>query len=137
MTNLPQLIDFIKKTGDKCVILDEFGNPFGVLMTLGDYEKLFFGKLEVIGLTEEELLAKINRDIAVWKENQKVQDLVIDQYEFSKDLGEYSNYNGSLENDYINNSSNFLENNSESRFNKEKDEKDEKEEDQYYFEPVE
>lgn len=72
-----KVIDLIKKTGDKCIVLDEEGEPVYVLMTFGDYQALVFGKSapEVAGLTENELLEKINRDIAAWKAAQQVESL--------------------------------------------------------------
>ncbi|MFH0819639.1 MAG: hypothetical protein V1892_01265 [bacterium] len=66
---LKQIIDLIKKTGDRLVILDQKGAGF-VMMDVNDYEKLILAKSEVKDLTEDELLDKINRDIAIWKANQ-------------------------------------------------------------------
>lgn len=66
---LKQIIDLIKKTGDRLVILDQKGAGF-VMMDVKDYEKLILAKSEVKDLTEDELLDKINRDIAIWKANQ-------------------------------------------------------------------
>lgn len=48
-------------------------NPF-VVMSLDDYEKIIVNKSEVRGLTEDELLDKINRDIAIWKSEQNDQN---------------------------------------------------------------
>jgi hypothetical protein len=36
-------------------------------MSLADYEKMVFGKSPVKGLTEDELLDRLNQDIAVWQ----------------------------------------------------------------------
>lgn len=66
---LKQIIDLIKKTGDRLVILDQKGAGF-VMMDVKDYEKLILAKSEVKDLTEAELLDKMNRDIAIWKANQ-------------------------------------------------------------------
>ncbi|MBU4332680.1 type II toxin-antitoxin system Phd/YefM family antitoxin [Patescibacteria group bacterium] len=67
---LQQITDLIEKTGDKAIVLKE-NKPAYVLMTLKDYERLILGKYEVKGLTEEELLDKINREIAVWRSGQE------------------------------------------------------------------
>jgi len=76
---LQQVIDLIEKTGDKAIVLD--GNkPAYVLMGLGDYERLILGKSEVQGLTEDELLDKINREIAVWKSEQEKIKEIEDEY---------------------------------------------------------
>lgn len=67
---LEKLIELINKTGDRCIILDHHGNPAFVLVPFKDYENL--GKSEEIaGLTEEELLNKINHDIAFWRSTQE------------------------------------------------------------------
>jgi hypothetical protein len=65
---LQKAIDLVKKTGDRLIVFDkaESNNPY-VVMSLDDYEKLVVGKSEVRGLTEGELIDKINRDIAIWK----------------------------------------------------------------------
>lgn len=84
-------------------------------MAISDYEQLIFGKSGVAGLTEDELLAKINREIAIWKDTQKIQEIPVDQYDFSQDLGEFNDFEP-LE-DFDDDESN--------------------DEDHYYFEPVE
>lgn len=121
MPNFQKLVNLLKKTGDKAVILDESGEPGYVIMTVADYEDLILGKSGVSGLTEVELLDKINRDIAIWKDNQELRELSVDQYNFAKDLGDYLP-EGNL--------SNFSDNDSNSVPNI-------IDEDRYYFEPVE
>ena len=68
---LQKAINLAKKTGDKLVVFDSSKpeNVF-VVMSLKDYENLVLGKSEVRGLTEDGLLDKINRDIAIWKSDQ-------------------------------------------------------------------
>ncbi|MFA5047911.1 MAG: hypothetical protein WC516_02610 [Patescibacteria group bacterium] len=120
MENLKKIVNLLKKTGDKAIILDENGDPSYVIMTLGDYEGLILGKAEVKGLTEDELLDKINRDIAIWQDNQKQRELPIDQYDFSLNLEDYyRRETGAVSERIIANES------------------DENEEDRYYFEPIE
>lgn len=85
---LKNVIAFIKKTGDKCVILDENGQDAYVIMPLSMYEdgnaypatqtakKSLKQEPKVDDdLTGPELLNKINRDIAVWK---SIQDTPFD-----------------------------------------------------------
>ena len=69
--HLQKAISLAKKTGDKLVVFDSAKpeNMF-VIMSLKDYENLILGKSEVRGLTEDGLLDKINRDIAIWKSDQ-------------------------------------------------------------------
>jgi len=68
---LQKAINLAKKTGDKLIVFDSSKpeNVF-VVLSLKDYENLVLGKSEVRGLTEDELLDKINRDIAIWKSDQ-------------------------------------------------------------------
>lgn len=69
---LQRAINLVKKTGDKLLIFDRTAgnNEIFAVMSLDDYENLALNRSEVRGLTEEELLDKINRDIAIWKSEQ-------------------------------------------------------------------
>ncbi len=68
---LERFINLIAKTGDKLVVYDRHQpeNSF-VISSLGDYERLLIEAQGVKGLTEDELIDKINRDIALWKSGQ-------------------------------------------------------------------
>jgi hypothetical protein len=70
---LTKAIALSKKTGDRLIVYDasQKDNIY-VVMSLDEYEKMVIGKSEVRGLTEDELLDKINRDIAIWKSDQFV-----------------------------------------------------------------
>lgn len=72
---LQKAINLVKKTGDKLIVYDSSkpDNTF-VILALKDYENLVLGKSEVRGLTEDELLDKINRDIAIWKSEQNLDN---------------------------------------------------------------
>lgn len=72
---LQKAINLAKKTGDKLIVFDS-SRPDNVFMVLSlkDYENLVLGKSEVRGLTEDGLLDKINRDIAIWKSDQAEAD---------------------------------------------------------------
>lgn len=71
-TQLQKAIDLVKKTGDRLLVFDsaKSDNVYAI-MNLKDYENLVLGKSEVRGLTEDELLDKINRDIAIWKSEKE------------------------------------------------------------------
>ena len=71
---LKKIIQLVKKTGDNCIILDHEGNPAYVIMDFDRYENLALGQAEVSKLSENELVNKINRDVAEWKSNQEVED---------------------------------------------------------------
>lgn len=79
MSNYKQIdkvLDLAAKTGDKVIVLSDHHEPY-VVMTINEYEALLHGPSSVKNLSEDELLSKINRDIAVWKASQD-------------DLGDYS-----------------------------------------------
>ena len=150
MSQLQRVINLIKKTGDKAIILDENGEPNYAIMTISDYESLILGKSEVRGLTEEELLAKINREITIWKEDSEREQMPIDQYNFLEDLGNFRRFYDDLEEndgfepisevirdmDFANNDGN-LEENGFIFTDEDEDGLDDEEEDRFYFEPVE
>lgn len=119
--NLEKIVNLIKKTGDKAIVLDSEGEPNYVIMTLGDYENLILGRCDVRGLSESEMLEKINRDIAVWKDSQESLNVSLDQYDFSKDLGVFDEIEAPMN----------------SKIYDETDNMEEEAEDHYYFEPVE
>lgn len=65
-------LDLAKKTGDRIIVFDNNSGKESVyvVMNLDEYEKMIVGNSEVANLTEEELLDRINRDIAIWKSQQ-------------------------------------------------------------------
>ena len=74
-SQLQKAIDLVKKTGDRIIVFDSVkSDNVYVIMNIKDYENLILGKSEVRGLTEDELLDKINRDIAIWKSEKEFSD---------------------------------------------------------------
>ena len=72
---LQKAIKLAKKTGDRLIVFDPSNTNLAyVVMTLEEYERLVVKKSEVKDLTEDELLDKINRDIAIWKSEQDFSD---------------------------------------------------------------
>ena len=69
------VIKFIQKTNDKCIVLDKNGDIAYVVLSYDEYQKLIENVSGVQNLTEDELLDKINRDIAIWKSAQDDEDL--------------------------------------------------------------
>jgi hypothetical protein len=68
---LEKAIKIAKKTGDKLIIFDNIRSDSAfVVMSLDAYEKVAINRSDVRGLTEDQLLDKINRDIAIWKSDQ-------------------------------------------------------------------
>lgn len=73
---LQKAINLAKKTGDRLIVFDSSRpNDVYVVMSLKDYENLVLGRSEVRNLTEDELLDRINRDIAIWKSEQDFEEL--------------------------------------------------------------
>lgn len=70
---MEKVLDLAAKTGDKVIVLSDSHEPY-VVMTIKEYEALLHSPSSVKGLSEDELLNKINRDIAVWKASQENLD---------------------------------------------------------------
>jgi len=83
MKNLKRILDLIKKTGDKYIFEDDNGDTFAVL-ALEDYENYIFRNNQLKNLSEDELLNKINKDIAIWKASQ--EDKIVDLAPSGQDL---------------------------------------------------
>jgi len=78
-----RIIRLIKKTGDKMVFFDsqQPENSF-VIFSLEAYERELDNKVpkreisvQTLGLTEDDLTDKMNRDLAEWKNNENSQHL--------------------------------------------------------------
>jgi len=104
---LQKAINLAKKTGDRVIVVDSAKpEEVFVVMSLDEYEKLVIGKSEVRNLTEDELLDKINRDIAIWKSENETVDIQQDKYsdedkvDFDDDMYYYDepNLGGLVEN---------------------------------------
>jgi len=67
---MEKIIELVKKTGDTFVVVDQNGQPNYVVLNFDSYERLVDKKPELADLTEQELLEKINRDVASWKDSQ-------------------------------------------------------------------
>lgn len=72
---LQKAINLARKTGDRLIIFD-YSRPSDayVVMSLDEYERLVMKRSEVHNLTEEELIDKINRDVAIWKSENESDD---------------------------------------------------------------
>ncbi len=65
-----KILDLVKKTGDKIVVMPEFAAPF-VVVPFEQYESLLTDRIDYGEMSEEEILHKVNRDIALWKQSQR------------------------------------------------------------------
>lgn len=79
--NLEQVLELAAKTGDRVVVVSDTHEPF-VILAFKEYQALMSHNTNLQELTEQELLEKINRDIAVWKASQEdfSTDYNLDQF---------------------------------------------------------
>ncbi len=71
--DISRIQHIINKTGDKIILpTGEPGNEL-IVMNLREYENLISDNQHIENLTEEELLDKINRDMAIWKQSRQDQ----------------------------------------------------------------
>lgn len=66
-SQINRVVRLVRRTGDKAIIMDNESDAVMMLMDLGAYEKILERSQGVEKLTEEELMEKINRDVAVWR----------------------------------------------------------------------
>jgi hypothetical protein len=74
-----ELKDLIRDVGGKFIIAEN-GKASYVAMSLKEFQKSIASKESLQALTEEELVDKINNDIAMWRESQESgeEDLIND-----------------------------------------------------------
>lgn len=75
MKDLKKILELLRKTGDRYLFEDENGEIY-VLLSAKDYENLIFKHSDIKDFSEEELLNKINKDIAIWKATQEDEKLL-------------------------------------------------------------
>ncbi|MDI6777871.1 MAG: hypothetical protein QMD77_01660 [Patescibacteria group bacterium] len=68
-----ELKELIRDVGGKFIIAEN-GKARYVVMSFNEFQKSVSGRKPVQTLTEEELVDKINADIALWRENQASED---------------------------------------------------------------
>ena len=115
---MDKVLSLVAKTGDKVIVVSEAQEPY-VIMTFSEYDRLLLGNSGVNNLTEEELLNKINKDIAIWKSVQVNSDYDLDEFKVD-DLDKISTPNKKNEEKSVKNLDNT----------------DSEEEDKYYIEPI-
>lgn len=75
-----KLKEALELLGGKAILNDE--NQYYVLLTLKEFRKLKQEGIE--GLTKQELVDKINNDIAIWKVSQEDQEMAIKMEELEE-----------------------------------------------------
>ena len=75
-SQLNRVLSLVRRTGDRMIIMDNESDSVMVLMDLDAYEKMLGTDPEsLVDLSEEQMLEKINRDIAKWRSyNDKNED---------------------------------------------------------------
>jgi len=72
-----RIIKLAKRTGDRIIVFDsENPEEAYAVMNIDEYERIFEKTNDIRDLTEDELLDKINRDIALWKNEQNDDEKV-------------------------------------------------------------
>lgn len=74
INQLKKALDLVRRTGDKLMVADSSGDEAYMVMDLDSYERILDQKAEARPLTEEQLIDKINRDVALWKAEQEAAE---------------------------------------------------------------
>ncbi len=69
-----KLLSLIRKTGDRGIIADNNSDELFVIMDSENYERFLDHTKSTKGLNEEEMMNKINRDIALWRRQNQDTD---------------------------------------------------------------
>jgi PHD/YefM family antitoxin component YafN of YafNO toxin-antitoxin module len=72
MQSLNRLISLARRTGDRLIIHQPEEGEDIVIMNVDEYEALMEEEYELRDLSERQLLDKINRDIAIWRANDRL-----------------------------------------------------------------
>jgi len=79
---LQKAINLAKKTGDRIIVFDNYKTEDAfVIMDLDSYEKMLNSQEEIRLLTEDELLDRINRDVALWRNESNGNNEVLPELE--------------------------------------------------------
>lgn len=80
---LNRLLQLINRTGDRLVVLDKDTDATVVMMEIDEYEKLLNGGPRLEDMSESDILDRINREVAVWREKNVAN---MDVSELEEDL---------------------------------------------------
>jgi len=89
--DIEKALNLAKITGDRVIVVDRNLRRSFVIISLDEYEKLAVknpGIVEISDLTEDELLDKINRDIASWRQINQTKKEEANNTDFSKEITE-------------------------------------------------
>lgn len=74
-SQLDKAINIMRRTGGRLIIVDQGADEAIVMMSVDDYEKLLNSFQAISGLSEREMIEKINRDIALWRAHNESDTL--------------------------------------------------------------
>jgi hypothetical protein len=79
--------DILDLAGGRYIIVEN-GRPKYIVMNFDEYRTAILDRKAVQALTEEELIEKINTDIALWREKQTAEDddIALDEIEELEDI---------------------------------------------------
>ena len=82
-----ELEEIMDLAGGRYIIVED-GHPKYIVMNFDEYRSAVLDKKSVQALTEEELIEKINSDIALWREKQTAEDdnVALDEIEELEDI---------------------------------------------------
>lgn len=83
-----ELQEIIDLSGGRYIIVDG-GRPKYIVMNFDEYKSAVLDRRSVQSLTEEELIDRINADIALWREKQAAdenEDTILDEIEELEDI---------------------------------------------------
>lgn len=83
-----KLKEALELLGGKAILNDD--NQYYILMTMREFKKLKQEGIE--GLTKQELVDKINNDIAIWKVSQESEEMAINLEELEENKPEEIHY---------------------------------------------
>lgn len=70
-----RVMELARRTGERVVVFDRCSDTAMVLMDLDDYEELLDSGRSLEGMSEKEMLGKIDKEIALWRaSNQEEAD---------------------------------------------------------------
>lgn len=76
-----EVLELLNESGGKYIVVEN-GKPSYVLMDIKEYKNMSsnYRDLSVEDMSKEELIEKINEDIAVWRANQEEDDEIDDHF---------------------------------------------------------
>jgi hypothetical protein len=69
--SLDRLIDLAQRTGDRLIVHNPVEQQDVVIMSVDEYENLIDSRRSVHGLSSDQLLDQINRDISAWRTDKE------------------------------------------------------------------